>query len=131
MTEKDMAEVLGVSKMTLAKHRKANLEQEVHWTVKSGHPVVYTDAGVVQVKQNYGLEDKPEEPKQQEGTVVGLPRNPSLVQVELEGRTVLCRVRARHLFVKGMKIPMMPKLTVDGSEMYQVMGQPRRRGKWN
>ena len=130
MTESELAESLGIKKLALTKFRKKYLEVEKDWKCESGFPVEYTEEGLEKVRAKFALDDAPEEPKEVVGVVLGFPRNPTLVQMQLGSRQVMCRVRARHLYVKGMEVPMVPKLSVGGAEMYQVMGQPKRKGRW-
>jgi len=130
MKESEMAETLGITKDTLTKYRKANLERGVHWDCKPGFAVEYLDAGRNRVQQQFGLEDTPTPADEVMGIVRGFPRNDRLIDVELEGRMVRCRVRNRELYVKGMEFPMYPLLSVEGAEMYVVKGKPRRKGRW-
>ena len=120
-----------MTRLSLAKYRRKKLERGLHWTCEPGWPVHYTDAGLERVKGDYGLEEEPQQPEEQVGVVVGFPRNPLLLEMEVCGRVVLCRARRRDLYVKGMEVPMVPRLSVDGGEMYQVLGQPRRKGRWH
>ena len=130
MKESELASTLGIPRETIARHRRAHLDETIHWTCSPGLPVIYTDDGIARMRKQFELEETPAAADMVQGTVRGFPRNDRLLQVEYEDRLVLCRVRRRELYVKGMEIPMMPLISVGGSEMYEVRGHPRRKGRW-
>lgn len=130
LSEVKIAASFAIKREVLRNYRRDHLEEGRDWSAAPGKPVIYTRPGFQRLTNHFRPEDgivKLEE--ESEAKVIGFPRNPSLLELSLNGRTVLCRVRSQKKWVMGMVVPVIPLKNSGGREIYQATREPRFRGR--
>lgn len=129
-SEVKIAASFAIKREVLRKYRQEHLQEGRDWSAAPGKPVLYTSQGFTRLTNHFRPEDGIVEIEEEsEAKVIGFPRNPSLLQLSLNGRTVLCRVRSQKKWVHGMVVPVIPLKNNGSRELYQAVREPRFRGK--
>ena len=130
LSEVKIAASFAIKREVLRKYRQSHLQEGRDWSVEPGKPVVYTKVGFNRVTNHFRPEDGIVQLEDStEGVVIGFPRNPSLLQLNLCGRTVLCRVKSQKKWVHGMTVDVIPLKNSGSREIYQAVREPRFRGR--
>lgn len=130
--EKDLAEVLGVSRDALRRVRKG-MAEEMDWFL-GAEGITYTDAGYAKLRHELQVAELPNpapekrpEPELVEVKVTRLLPHPKRMLCDYMGQRVVVQVRENKNFMPGMMITVLPN---DESVLWHYRGPlPKRKGK--
>lgn len=131
MIESDIASRMGFSAATMRRFRDG-LTEGIHWS-KTGKTVDYTEAGMAEVEQSFGVpllkkEDAtpPIETALVTNVYIRMKWQPRLISATVKGEPVAVRVKEcdRVLFAPGVSV----KVRKTAGRLFECVGRPRRKG---